>query len=1710
MPLNEYKTYRKKNNGRVEISYKPIAKSNQETKDILSTLNDKIEQIENNFNFLFDKTNVSLDGNIQNVNDIMDKLNYIEDENNKLTNIISVYDSSLRDKISHIQNNLNSKIENINRYNKECKEEQDTFLSLIEDIKITQEETQERLEKYKSLSNDVTTIKNKCSLLGSSILEIKKQDFKNKYSELKSKIESIEKITKSYNDLYTRLSNKVKHIESIEKRHQVGRQKINTEMDSLKKNNEEMMEGLKKHTTKIDTYILDMKKFKHDIKSQILVVEKGVQNTLDITDKLTKEYNEKITNINDDIYKLREKELKGIRMEIEIIKGKLNESELLSDDKYENIKTKLSKLDNLLDIKENVNAELVRLETDFSSNLEELKHKHKRTEETVVELGDSHITLSSEMKELRKKQKQTEETVVELGDSHITLSSNLKELNQKEDILSSRVDGINERMNGLSENQEVLSSTMDGVSEKQTVLSSTVNGINEKQSVLSSTLNGLSEKHEVLSFTLNGINQRNEERDEILNGLSKKQDESNDIVNRTNERQNVLSSTLDGLNEKQNKTDERINRINEKQVELSSTVNGINEKQVELSSTVDGINEKQCEIDERMNGMNEKQEVLSSTMDGVSEKQNETNKRINGLNEKQELLSSTVNELSEKQYTNSSSMNDIDMLYKENIEIRSNIQDLSKNIYDDISNQKNTLLDCNQRMSDINTKIVAYDNSLNTLTTTVYENKEISNELRDTLSKVKTNYEELSSKWGSIQERNIILQERIKEIENNKYNIEPQIELLKDEVKELCNSYFVELNSKVDELIEFRNKVIEEDISKKHVDELREKITMLVHKMENYESNQVIIPEIQEIEKDNSINIGPLVEDIDKIKVQIEDINKTLVEKDISNTNITSKVVFLEKEMLDINDKIKQINIDNNRTNKDRRSNSSELIGVLSNKIKEVINDMNELKVSSYRYEMIEDYINKVNDSLKEYVKKGEIERLIDLKGLKNKIEILNQEVKVNMETSNQLNEKLTYYDISFISLENELTNTREERNQSMEYIQETIELLKTQIEELDETFKNGNEENRHQSILIEERLNELSNHIQESKEFKSSFLLELQKIEKELSQKLNKKHEDYDSKIKEFKSILDIERTNIENIDKKINNYVNENTKFQSSLEELKKELSSRNKTLTKENVINCDSDTILELVNGTIHGLKEDMDLELSTVKQYVRKLYEDIKKTMNDEIGKIEGKIREKGSTDITKDINDLKENCNETSYKISEILVRIDSLQENTRLEENYEELKKITENKIDISELEKVKNNLFDTLNKYKKDVKDELESKIDTLDIENKIADIHSKIQEVADISTTLEGHFKTIHSELQSNNANVSRHMKEWEEFKITINEFKDMISEKYSVLSDNYIDITKDILRLQNDYKEKFDTVYSDILETVNKGNEDNETSLNKIKNMLSFLERNNGELKKQVSELYSKLETYDKMKENANDDIFKTINELKSEYEKLEKEEPKKYRFIESEIDSIKKDILSINQSLHIDIPRHIKEICKEDTTQKKKNKFNLLFRKNKSTSSNLSFDESNDIEREHENESEIKKLHSIIESLSREIQTLKSNKKIDTEQIMFIIKYNLDKFKKEFKKDKDDVYDKFNTKEERLMEMERRLRSNSKLGVLHDMESSLKEKTEVLDKVVNKEEDLSQDEKYRILEEKNSILMKEIEEMKQQFKQLNRTVSLLKLN
>ena len=707
----------------------------------------------------------------------------------------------------------------------------------------------------------------------------------------------------------------------------------------------------------------------------------------------------------------------------------------------------------------------------------------------------------------------------------------------------------------------------------------------------------------------------------------------------------------------------------------------------------------------------------------------------------------------------------------------------------------------------------------------------------------------------------------------------------------------------------------------------------------------------------NNETIRQMKEKINFLNIQIEQLNKrnALLENEKKN--------FFEKINNGGSNKINNFYIKNNIND------LHELLNEKESKEKELLNDLNSLKIllEEKNKELEEIKINQ-NENIKTC---EDLTECLNEAGnqIKNKemiIEELKNKIEINNKEINDLN-----------NIINELKEEEEKEKNNYENI---IQELKDNINNLNNKINELN----NKLILNEKEINALNNE-------KISQLKSKENYEKRINQlkeQINKLKEETEKEKNNYENIIQELKDNINNLNNKINELNNKLILNEKEINALNNEKISQLKS--KENYekrINQLKEQINKLREENNPNKIREQALELDNLNKKINKLQEENNKLKNklDLITK-EQKVQPKNSDLINENnilknqIKLLEKNYDNISLKNKELLQQINQNQRNRPYSES-KDVKELNNLKQENKRL----NEKIISLEKHKKGedkLKNEIKNKDKTheefeTEFHQIIQDNDEKIKEI-----------KNLKKQIDNLNRENTRN-------KNTIDNLRKEITDKNKIIEDNK--------KQNNNYSPIYNNTRSNTSQYQTSYN--NNRYISDIKQKNELITKENNENKKVIENLRKEIETKTKQLEENNK--YRQCTCDKTKIEKLKKEINIKnntindYRIkldnLQKELSSKDKIITDYKNSYYMKTsPRNNNFIIFDEQNRNKNNSYGKNYNNNNNSTSNYCYNYRRIYqikEKEDENNieilyKEINKYKEIIREKEREIIRIKN--------------------------------------------------------------------------------------------------------------------------
>ena len=1014
---------------------------NQKMNQILNMKNEEIKQLRNDKITL----KIQLDKSLMNNENLKKLLNQKKDEiikykkeydnkKNELDKFRNLAKSNSTKKIpyclSTISNNKTSntinieyspkakysseKINDFEVYEQDNKKDQKKNILPLKDlskglIDESDDESEHKLKSNKSSSN-LNNIKDKIlidkdtkiNLLNTRLNEKIKliKSLELKINELQNNNQDLDEIKSSKEELETKLrkyinenNNLLKKIDSKNNIIKENEFKLEKLKNSLEEKNSIILKN-EKNFKDNETSNKDYEKIISEIKNNLSLTENTnneLKNYIKEKDKIIKEKDDNIILLQKKIGILNESidnfqnDIKKYQNDTYLLKDKINKyehdininnNELIKlRKKSEDNKNKYEKEIELLNLSLNKNKneyekslliingekdELIKAKTN-------LELKIKKYEETI---SNEKKSKNKDKNEIEKLKNEIVKLNNNLNEKELELNKTKKELEINEQIKNVE---INSSLN-KSINEEI--KDKDNEIQKQNEIINNLkmenDKINKELHELKFSLKITSEVKENLDRQIDELNEDIEGLKEKIENLEKEKLENIDKYNKISQEKNNINNQLNELKleldkEKilSNDKDKKLDNFNNNENELNSLIETINKEKAKLISENKSLSDEIKSLKEKIdsNEKNIKSQEIANEL--LKADKNQMILRLSSLNEEKNKLKQSLNifEINQEE-TN-----------KEIINLKTIIENKEKIIQEKSLENKNLIKD-NEKMND---EILLLKEENKGKENTINKKEEMLKELKDEL-----------------EEKNIQIENTIKNI--NDYEI--QIKGLKDEKQELIlknKKYTNELNEKEKKYNEIKNQY----------DILKEENTKLMeykNSKNDEDINKNFFVEIDESQMQK-------IEEINKLKDDIEDLNKNLESKNKELEKYKTSYIETKNKLDKMTTEFKQKFENNNTTT-----------------INNTVNDKTEKTLNEKDTEM-----SSVENEYREIIKEN-----MNLKTMINQIKLEYTDLDTKYKTINS----------KFESQEKELINKEKELNNMKEISKAMIEKEKKKMEE--------------------------------------------------------------------------------------------------------------------------------------------------------------------------------------------------------------------------------------------------------------------------------------------------------------------------------------------------------------------------------------------------------------------------------------------------------------------------------------------------------------------------------------------------------------------------------------------------------------------------------------------------------------------------------------
>lgn len=1437
---------------------------------------------------------------------------------------------------------------------------------------------------------------------------------------------------KTNNDLYKKelekLNNKISKLNEEKEKITVEKNKALEEIKQLKEQiamkNEENQKIINDKLKDLQNE-LESKKTEYNINLEKLKNNNWtVATALEARNKAIEE-SDNIKAVNNKIL-IRVKELETeIQTHLETIKNNLIDIEVL---KIENESIKNIKLNN----------------DELKTRIDALLNENKLYQNQINELKELQLMNNSDLE--TKYTKLTEKLNKEIYNINKQLTTYINELK----LCQSNSNKLNTKILELENLKTKLWTENDSLSRKLKDCNIKNTNLEKQKEEIFKTIDKLQQSN---TDQNNEISQLKNKILELEKELSNNKNDEKKLIDDLNNQTKTLSNELSSLNIT---NENNINKLKEIIKNNLNTVINLNIKNKQLQLQINELLEKNKSLLENKTKL--ESEILSNNKshnDLLTELTQKYNNNLSELRQITETLSNKQEEISKLIQKDKQSDKEIKELKDEILSLQSMKISLNAEFEQIKLDKSNLLIEKDKLETEL-------DNCKQQLKKNIQEykskhNNNLLSEIKE-LKYIQSNLEQLLNK------KNIECKELESKLKLEIIKLTKENEILKTKIQK--SGVLTELqttsNNKIDEMtnelikISTENKTLKDiitslkkemtDLSANNLNDLS-KCQELKNKIENELNNKIkdLQSQISEITMMNNNDISH-IEQINKLNNKIKELQKEIIEiknqYDINIKNKNKEISDKDLEILDLQNKLKQLTENNLMSNEDSNG--------LTNKINELRQESDKLKVefndliknNSKVLESKDLEIKSLKQELNQYKEINNINQQDMSKD--NKIDILNNKIKElndllllsnsNLKKEQELNKELQKLVIINENKFNELTKKNDVNISIINDLQkEKINLNKLILNLQKEKDKLDNKLNIQQfqtinnSLSKQEKVTEINNNKEifnktiteletlnnKYKDSIENLKIELQK-QKELNanqelqfeDKLTKLNETFTNKFNELK--LEKDKLIEERDNNKIltNNFSLELNKLSKSCKEEKLKLQQIIKNLNTFDIKNNNNITLNKTILD-LQKINDDYDKEIKELKEKIIG-FELIKLTLNNKIKSLNDNISNLKNHNILSD-NEIKkinqelnlikgvlkdkeiiiqnlENSNTNKEKIQIELINAKQL--ITELEQKLVKCEQTKKSEFE-KELDNVKNILnakYDTLQNAYDLYKVTNNNKIDELQTLNKISiEEKGKLQKIIEELTLKYDNLNKIKQSLDNklliNQVNNNNKNLSSQEVVMDINNKLNQCNDTMANLKDLNQSYEKQI----KEFKEKLLGLEFYKLNLSNKIKKLNKTiEILNDKNKLTQQEKDDifNNLTKEIESIQDVLNS--KETEIKNIESENKENNLKNseELNKLKLELQKSQQII----DLLNKQIISINEE------KNNIELLHEEKTQKYLDNYENILNNIKSEKESL---ETNNIEIKTNYENKIKELtqSSIKEKQNLELMITELQERID---------------------------------------------------------------------------------------------------------------------
>ncbi|MGQ4872922.1 MAG: AAA family ATPase [Promethearchaeia archaeon] len=1016
--------------------------------------------------------------------------------------------------------------------------------------------------------------------------------------------------------------------------------------------------GLQKYDEMRDATLKELEKAERDlgqfeaifkeVSAQLKKVEKEKNDAL-----AWKELDEKINFYNAQLIALK---INKLQKEEEKLERKIEESTKIIEELEEKI---------------NHQEELLKQETLIMENIQKtISEKEKERESISEKITQLKTELSSNQTELNLAKKTVEK--LEQDKKYLeSLQMTLEEGQTYDSLIEETNKNITELENSINDAKKEI----DKRQQNQTELDNKIKERDEEKSNYKAEISNIKQqissnkaRIKVLRQEIKKNELKKKRLEEELKKLQGDAESIEDAIQQTKEQELLVRKKIEELNKKIQEENQKQKDLENQIGEIQEQKSNINIRISELQSTLSSLNTEIKMNKENIESLLKKKQSLERKISELSGSK-DVEEVLKNLNDNKKKLLEEINSLKEKAKNEESTF-------------RKNEQDLEllKMKQSAIINELN---DNNSKIANIKTELKIFNKELGTL-----EREKKNIELKvNTLNSKLIKYEE---EINNLSSRKEILINRLKDLNKERELILKKIEEAEAEYNESTEEISGILAT-LDMLTQGINISVEQvkgsiqqsnaEAIENAAEDFRKFILDIIDIMKTLES----IDLKSDNNADMMVTLNSILQTLtiftDNADESIEQlISRVQESSDIAIQESTSEIDSLIQDLIEI---IENIHLSLRRLTMSKSQELYKNLDDISESIKSQENDLNQLekklteitlqkKHDDEELRLSETKLNEINkrlNELNEKIQNNDSElnsRSKIVNNKKNELEQINKQINEYKELKSNYWENISKIQQEIDKNQKELDNIQEKLKDllNIQGIYENIDEISQNIENIKKIIDDKKKiiiQTENNIEKLKKERDELDNKIKDLKNEKEKFW----EITENLRNEIEKENKNLEEILDRLRALQNVKRiiSNIEELTK-------ENEESEKLIEISNKEIEDLNKQVDS---IQINVDKVQKIINDLRNEKEKELEAQKAAQK-LLNSLNKDLQKTQNklNELNK--NKERQQQILNISEEIVDMKK-------KIDEIVLKIENIEENIRVESEKKESKQEEINKL---------------------------------------------------------------------------------------------------------------------------------------------------------------------------------------------------------------------------------------------------------------------------------------------------------------------------------------------------------------------------------------------------------------------------------------------